>query len=73
MIHQPRIYEIFDHNKAVFHERFRDRRSGSAMRGIFTRGDPRCTSCPAAGHLLRQVISVAEAGSPGSSQGVHRR
>jgi hypothetical protein len=24
MIHQLRIYEIFDHNKAAFHERFRD-------------------------------------------------
>jgi heme-degrading monooxygenase HmoA len=24
MIHQLRIYEIYDHNKAAFHERFRD-------------------------------------------------
>ncbi|MBO0887604.1 NIPSNAP family protein [Candidatus Bathyarchaeota archaeon] len=24
MIHQLRIYEIFDHNKAAFHDRFRD-------------------------------------------------
>lgn len=24
MIHQLRIYEIFEHNKAAFHERFRD-------------------------------------------------
>jgi hypothetical protein len=24
MIHQLRIYEIFDHNKVAFHERFRD-------------------------------------------------
>lgn len=24
MIHQLRIYEIFDHNKAAFHARFRD-------------------------------------------------
>ncbi len=24
MIHQLRIYEIFEHNKATFHERFRD-------------------------------------------------
>lgn len=24
MIHQLRIYEIFDHNKPAFHERFRD-------------------------------------------------
>jgi heme-degrading monooxygenase HmoA len=24
MIHQIRIYEIFDHNKAAFHTRFRD-------------------------------------------------
>lgn len=25
MIHQLRIYEIFEHNKAAFHDRFRDR------------------------------------------------
>ena len=24
MIHQLRIYEIFEHNKAAFHDRFRD-------------------------------------------------
>ena len=24
MIHQLRIYEIFEHNKAAFHQRFRD-------------------------------------------------
>jgi hypothetical protein len=24
MVHQLRIYEIFEHNKAAFHERFRD-------------------------------------------------
>lgn len=24
MIHQLRIYEIFENNKAAFHERFRD-------------------------------------------------
>jgi hypothetical protein len=24
MLHQLRIYEIFEHNKAAFHERFRD-------------------------------------------------
>ena len=24
MIHQLRIYEIFEHNKSAFHERFRD-------------------------------------------------
>lgn len=24
MIHQLRVYEIFEHNKAAFHERFRD-------------------------------------------------
>ena len=27
MIHQLRIYEIFDHNKAAFHDRFRDHAS----------------------------------------------
>jgi len=27
MIHQLRIYEIFDHNKEAFHERFRDHAS----------------------------------------------
>ena len=24
MIHQLRVYEIFEHDKAAFHERFRD-------------------------------------------------
>ena len=27
MIHQIRIYEIFEHNKAAFHDRFRDHAS----------------------------------------------
>ncbi len=27
MIHQLRIYEIFEHNKAAFHDRFRDHAS----------------------------------------------
>ena len=34
MIHQLRIYEIFDHNKAAFHARFRDH----AMRIMRTYG-----------------------------------
>ena len=34
MIHQLRIYEIFEHNKAAFHERFRDH----AMRIMQTYG-----------------------------------
>ena len=41
MIHQLRIYEIFEHNKPAFHERFRDhaarimRRHGFDMRGMW--------------------------------------
>ena len=34
MIHQLRIYEIFEHNKAAFHDRFRDH----AMRIMKTYG-----------------------------------
>jgi heme-degrading monooxygenase HmoA len=34
MIHQLRIYEIFEHNKAAFHDRFRDH----AMRIMRTYG-----------------------------------
>lgn len=34
MIHQLRIYEIFEHNKAAFHDRFRDH----AMRIMQTYG-----------------------------------
>lgn len=32
MIHQLRIYEIFEHNKAAFHERFRDHAVGIMRR-----------------------------------------
>ena len=32
MIHQLRIYEIFEHNKAAFHDRFRDH-AARIMRG----------------------------------------
>ena len=32
MIHQLRIYEIFEHNKAAFHTRFRDHAAGIMKR-----------------------------------------
>ncbi len=48
MIHQLRIYEIFEHNKAAFHARFRDhavrimRRHGFDFVGLWeTRTPPR--------------------------------
>jgi hypothetical protein len=34
MIHQLRIYAIFEPNKAVFHQRFRDRRTDQADYGF---------------------------------------
>jgi hypothetical protein len=36
MIHQLRIYEIFEHNKAAFHARFRDYALGFMRRYGFT-------------------------------------
>jgi len=36
MIHQLRIYEIFEHNKAAFHARFRDHASRIMRRHGFT-------------------------------------
>ena len=35
MIHQLRIYEIFEHNKAAFHARFRDH--ATRIMGRFTK------------------------------------
>ena len=36
MIHQLRIYEIFDHNKHAFHQRFRDHAARIMRRHGFT-------------------------------------
>src|SRR5262245_20401326 len=49
MIHQLRIYEIFEHNKAAFHARFRDhaarimRRHGFQFVGLWETRTPRRT------------------------------
>lgn len=49
MIHQLRVYEIFEHNKAAFHARFRDhaarimRRYGFAIMGMWETATERRT------------------------------
>ena len=49
MLHQLRIYEIFEHNKASFHERFRDhavrimRRHGFDFVGLWETRSPQRT------------------------------